>query len=269
MLQQILRDMYVDPEILAELDEDSKQQLFCKMREEQVRRWIAWNDKLQDVPVKPQNQKKNNKKQVSFRQGLDGEPWVWVMGEHKDDKSIEEILREEAIEKARQLAEKETEGLRKQMEAQILSDYIDLTPKIEEMEKSPKFEINDDANIYCSIDEIQKQIHQKPKTIQNFSLNSYQNRTTKFNFNNDNNRGDVLNEINLKNNTQKVAQRIALWEKRLLNEKTSEIFQKIQKKQQQVAKEAEEEEKKKEQMWREQGKTNNTFSFFTCLKNTA
>lgn len=249
MLQQILRNMYVDPEILAELDEEQKQTLFCKMREEQVRRWKVWNDKLDDESVKPRN--KNNKKQVSFREGSDGEPWVWVMGEHKDDKSIEEILRKEAIEKARQLAEKETEGLRKQMEAQILSDYIDLTPKIEEIEKSPKLEINDDSDIYCSIDEIQKQIHQqKPKTLDNYSLNSYQTRT-KFNFNNDNNR-DVLHEITL--NTQKVAQRIALWEKRLLNEKTCEIFQKIQKKQQQVAKEAEEEEKRKEQMWREQGK---------------
>lgn len=37
----------------------------------------------------------------------EGDPWTWVMGEHSDDKSIEQILEEEAREAARQLAEKE------------------------------------------------------------------------------------------------------------------------------------------------------------------
>lgn len=52
------------------------------------------------------------KKKVQFLIASNGEPWVWVMGEHPDDKSIEEILEEEAKEAARKQAEKETEQLR-------------------------------------------------------------------------------------------------------------------------------------------------------------
>jgi SH2 domain-containing protein 4A len=234
MLQQILRDMYVDPDILAELDENQKQTLFCKMREEQVRRWKIWNDKLGNEPhmIQPTNKKKN----VTFLKGEDGEPWVWVMGEHRDDKSIEEILKNEAIEKARKMAEKEAEELRKQVEAQL---YIELTPKIEEIESTPKMQMDDDMDIYCSVDELREKINNKP--------NNYSQNKNKYNVIDTR---DVLQEISL--NTQKVAQRVALWEKRLTEERTCEIFQKMQKHQQQVAKEAEEAERKQEQFWMEQ-----------------
>lgn len=240
MLQQILQDMWVDPEILAGLDEEQKQTLFCKMREEQVRKWKIWDQQTQNEPIKL---RKGHEKSVNFLQGSDGEPWVWVMGEHKDDKSIEEILKEEAIDKARKLAEKEAEELRKQVEAE-LSEYIDLTPKIELEITSPKLKIDEDVDIYCSVDELREKMTKPNRNSNNFTFNYYNNKLGVIDTR------DVLQEISL--NTQKVAQRVALWEKRLTEERTCEIFQRMQRKRMETAKEAEEAEKKQEKLWQEQ-----------------
>lgn len=51
-------------------------------------------------------------KTVQFLNGSDGDPWVWVMGEHPDDLPIEAILEQEAREAARQQAEREAQQLR-------------------------------------------------------------------------------------------------------------------------------------------------------------
>lgn len=267
MLKQILRDMYIDPEILAGLDETQKQTLFCKMREEQIRRWRLWDQKYeQNLETIEQNKLNNNsdKRSVSFRTGTDGEVWVWVMGEHPDDKTIDEILADEAKQCARELAEIETKELRKSYVAE-LSEIIDYDSdcsinKIENVEllDSPKI---DDMEIYCSVDELRDRLNKAnnisnktaPK-INSFNQNMYSSRISNYNLSSiKGDKVEILKDSSFKP-SQKVSAKIALWEKRVITEKTNEIYRRIQMKQQESVKEAEEAARKQEELWQEQEK---------------
>lgn len=85
MLQQILKDMYIDPDVLDALNEEQKKTLFLKMRQEQVRRWKEREEKLEreggaaePKGTKPRNA---NSKSVSWLLGRDGDVSVLVIGE--------------------------------------------------------------------------------------------------------------------------------------------------------------------------------------------
>ncbi|CAJ0565699.1 unnamed protein product, partial [Mesorhabditis spiculigera] len=106
VLRDILEKGYVDPEILEALDEEQKQMLFIQMRQEQMRKFAAYEEMLERKGLPARRPKK---KAVRWRTGTDGDVWVWVMGDHPDDKTIEQILEEEARREARVRALQELE----------------------------------------------------------------------------------------------------------------------------------------------------------------
>uniref|UniRef100_A0A8B9S8U0 SH2 domain containing 4A n=1 Tax=Apteryx owenii TaxID=8824 RepID=A0A8B9S8U0_APTOW len=103
MLKQILSDMYIDPELLAELSEEQKQILFFKMRQEQIRRWKEREAAADKISAKKPPLRKGNGKSVKWKLGADNDVWVWVMGEHPSDKSYAAICEEIQAQRAKRL----------------------------------------------------------------------------------------------------------------------------------------------------------------------
>ncbi|KFZ51209.1 SH2 domain-containing protein 4A [Podiceps cristatus] len=103
MLKQILSDMYIDPDLLAELSEEQKQILFFKMRQEQIRRWEEREAAVDKASSKKPPPRKANGKSVTWKLGADNDVWVWVMGEHPSDKPYAAICEEIQAQRAKQL----------------------------------------------------------------------------------------------------------------------------------------------------------------------
>ncbi|XP_009896363.1 SH2 domain-containing protein 4A [Dryobates pubescens] len=112
MLKQILSDMYIDPDLLAELSEEQKQILFFKMRQEQIRRWEEREAAADKASAKKPLQRKANGKRVTWKLGADNDVWVWVMGEHPADKSYAAICEEIQAQRAKRLAREQGKGSR-------------------------------------------------------------------------------------------------------------------------------------------------------------
>ncbi|XP_050424443.1 SH2 domain-containing protein 4A-like [Adelges cooleyi] len=224
MLQQILKDMYVDPELLAELDEAQRQTLFCRMREEQVRRWSEWD--LRDGNKTTNSKRQPSKKKVQWMLDESGEPWTWVMGEHKDDKTIEQIIEEEAREAARVQAEHETEQLRLKVESELLA-MLENKTKVQ-YSAQEKMHSHESEDIYCSVEDL------KTRTTRDPCVTTQPIR-------------GALKELSF----NKVSERVRNWEQRLMEERTSEIYKRMKNKKEEEARRAEEADKKQEIVWRE------------------
>lgn len=272
MLRQILNDMYVDPEILSGLDEYQRQQLFCKMREEQIRRWRVREQENDSQPTSKKSTPNKKNRNVSFREDDEGEPWVFVIepaiftdsDSDDSDLSMKKPGHEEEKQRARELAEIETKELRRQYK-EIITDFDnDANCKkdkaiVDDPLGSP---IIDDLEVYCSVDELRERMNQS-KLFSNAneitSASKLKNGTSQriqsngiinFSFSdNQNEKNAVLKEISNNKPTQKVSAKIALWEQRVIGEKTNEIYQRLRKKQKE---QAQEEAKKQEEAWKEQ-----------------
>ncbi|XP_049749771.1 SH2 domain-containing protein 4B isoform X1 [Elephas maximus indicus] len=129
MLQQILKDTYLDPELLAELSDVQKHILFYKMREEQLRRWreLEAQEALAQAEGcrTPKTKQAASDKHIQWLLGADGEVWVWIMGEGPGDKPYEEISEELITERVRLQAQREAEELWRQKEAEITKKFRD------------------------------------------------------------------------------------------------------------------------------------------------
>lgn len=261
MLRQILNDMYVDPEILSGLDEYQKQTLFCKMREEQIRRWRV-REQENDSQLQKKSTPNKKNKNVSFREDNEGEPWVVVIepailtdsDSDDSDSNIKKPGHEEAKQRARELAEIETKELRRQYKEIITKETIDSgnnCKKDKVLADDPLgTPIIDDMEIYCSVDELRERMNQSklisttngvaPTTkLKNGNLQKIQsNCIINFKFSdNQNEKNAILKEISNNKPIEKVSTKIALWEQRVIGEKTNEIYQRLRKKQKEQAQE--------------------------------
>ncbi|KAG8139717.1 hypothetical protein E2320_002501 [Naja naja] len=172
MLKQILSDMYVDPELLAELNEEQKQILFFKMRQEQVRRW----KEREAVATTPKPVlKKDHGKSVQWKLGADGDIWVWVMGEHMLDKPYDLLCSEILAERVKQQSLQHIEAIRTTPMEKATESLVSSPPQF--LSESG-FEILRDNKIFAQRD-VPKRVENTPAVGNHRNLEYIQAPMTK------------------------------------------------------------------------------------------
>ncbi|KAJ8373097.1 hypothetical protein AAFF_G00271520 [Aldrovandia affinis] len=124
-MQQILQSMVIEPDLLAELNEEQRHIVFYKIRREQVRRW----EQCEKYPSPPDHSHKSGRPGIQWLLGSDREVWVWVMGEGPGDRPYEEIVEELMSERARKQAQREARELWQVKEAEIEQKFRDAMAK--------------------------------------------------------------------------------------------------------------------------------------------
>ncbi|VDK84520.1 unnamed protein product [Litomosoides sigmodontis] len=95
MLQQILDQMFVDQEILDALDEEQKQILFIKMREEQVKRWNAFDEQCQKKEEEDDTQSSrssDSSRRLHLPELIDDDDDSSVVEPQEDENTLKEEL---------------------------------------------------------------------------------------------------------------------------------------------------------------------------------
>lgn len=239
MLQQIIQSMYIEPELLNELSDEQKAILFVKIREEQVRRWKEREESETSERKKPKKPPKPGKKHVDFMKGKDGNDWVWVMGEHKNDKTIEQILEEEAQAKAIQEAEREARLLREEEERKLLQQQEAERLRIEKEKVEKEAELRkkeEEAALYASLKEarlVAEKLEQERKKTEEENRAYIEHLRKKFN-------------AEKRKSFEKVEENV--------HRRSSELYIRWKEMRQMMEKQAEESSKEVEENWKQQEK---------------
>ncbi|XP_061088267.1 SH2 domain-containing protein 4B-like isoform X2 [Conger conger] len=129
-MQQILQDMVIAPDLLAELNEEQKHILFYKIRQEQVRHWEYRENLYEKQNAGPSGcSHKGGKLGIQWLLGSDGEVWVWVMGEGPGDRPFDAIVEQLMSERARRQAQQEAQELWRLKEAEIEQKFREAVTK--------------------------------------------------------------------------------------------------------------------------------------------